>query len=140
VYYFAYGVELSKSLMGKICPDSNEVSAAKLPEYKLVFACYSKRWKGGVATLKPCFGCKVVGAIYNISDADLEQLDHEKGYPVNYNRKIVSVVDATGREVDAIIHLITWQIREYPPSDRYLSTIEEGYREWGIGRTNKQNE
>ena len=74
MYYFAYGSNLNKKQMMERCPDSKPVFTATLPNYKLVFAGWSRQWRGGVASIKSFRGDRVRGAIYEVSEQCLRQL------------------------------------------------------------------
>ena len=91
--YFAYGPDLSRRYMQECCPDSKPRFEATLPNYKLVFLGWSRKWRGGVASIKLSRGDKVLGAIYEISDIDLARLDRFEGCPDNYNRLKITVAN-----------------------------------------------
>ncbi len=132
MYYFAYGSNLSKKQMLERCPDSKPKLIATLPNYKLVFAGWSRKWRGGVATIKRFSGGKVPGAIYEISEPCLRRLDKFEGYPDSYNRLNVTVFSEDGEPIEAVTYVKTGQLEETPPSKEYVSIIQQGYRDWGI--------
>jgi len=114
------------------CPDSKPKFIATLPNYKLVFVGWSRQWRGGVASIKPFRGEKVPGAIYEISDRDLRRLDSYQGYPGDYNRLNVTVFDEKGEPIAAITYIKARQSEETPPSQEYLSIMQQSYRDWGL--------
>lgn len=132
MYYFAYASNLSKKQMKERCPDSKPMFVATLPNYKLVFAGWSRHWRGGVATIKHFRGEKVLGAIYEVSERDLRRLDKYEGYPDSYNRLDVTVFDEDGKPVKAVTYIKSGQLEETPPSREYLAIIQQGYRDWGL--------
>ncbi len=134
VYYFAYGSNLNKKQMLEHCPDSRPMFVATLPNYKLVFVGWSRQWRGGVATIKPLRGEKVLGAIYEVSDRDLRRLDSYEGYPANYSRLKVTVFDEDNEAVEAMTHTKAGLLEETQPSKEYLALIQQGYRDWEIVR------
>jgi len=101
---------------------------ATLPNYKLVFTGWSRTWHGGVATIKPFRGEKVHGAIYEVSEACLRQLDK---YEVGYTRFNVTVFDEDNRPVSAVTYIKSGQLEESLPSKEYAAIIRQGYRDWG---------
>ena len=102
---------------------------AILPNYKLVFTGWSREWRGGKASIKPFRGEKVRGAIYDITEACLKQLDkHEAGY----QRLNVTVFDEDNEPIEAITYIKSGQLEESPPSKEYAAVIRQGYRDWGI--------
>jgi len=132
MYYFAYGSNLSKKQMRERCPESKPRLIAILPNYKLVFTDWSRQWRGGVATIKRFSGEKVLGAIYEITESDLRQLDKKEGYPQSYGRINVIVFDDNNQPIEAMTYIKAGQLREAPPSKEYLTVIQQGYRDWGI--------
>jgi gamma-glutamylcyclotransferase (GGCT)/AIG2-like uncharacterized protein YtfP len=101
---------------------------ATLPNYKLVFTGWSRTWHGGVATIKPFRGEKVHGAIYEVSEACLRQLDK---YEVGYTRFNVTVFDEDNQPVSAVTYIKSGQLEESLPSKEYAAIIRQGYRDWG---------
>lgn len=132
MYYFAYGSNLSKKQMKERCPNSKPVAIVTLHHYKLVFVGWSRQWRGGVASIKPFRGEKILGAIYEISEEDLRRLDKYEGAPDIYNRLKVTVTDDFGELIEAITYVKAGRVEEAQPSKEYLSAIQQGYRDWGI--------
>ena len=135
MYYFAYDTNLDKKQMLEHCPDSQTRFSAALNNYKLVFTGWSRQWRGGIASIKPLRGEKVLGAIYEISDQDLGRLDKYTGYPDTYDRVKVKVnagQDYRPLYVEAITHIKLKQSEETKPSPQYLSVIQQGYCDWGL--------
>ncbi len=102
---------------------------ARLPNYKLVFAGWSRQWRGGVASIKPFRGKRVIGAIYEVSEQCLRRLDK---YESGYNRLNVTVFDEDGDPIETITYIKSQQSEETPPSKEYLAVIQQGYRDWRI--------
>ena len=130
--YFAYASNLSRRQMSQRCPDSKPMFTAILDNYKLIFAGWSRKWRGGVAGIKPFRGERVLGAVYEISDKDLKSLDRNEGYPDVYNRQSVRVRKEDGDTVEAITYIKVDQSEETQPSPDYVSIIRQGYRDWGM--------
>lgn len=130
--YFAYGSNLNRKQMLERCPDSKPMFIATLPNYKLVFAGWSRQWRGGVASIKPFRGERVPGGIYEVSDRDLRYLDKHEGYPGSYNRLNITVFDEDGKPIEAMTYIKSQQPEETAPSREYLSVIQQGYRDWRI--------
>lgn len=132
MYYFAYGSNLNRKQMAERCPDSKPEFMVTLPNYKLIFTGWSRKWHGGVASIRPFRGEKVIGAIYEISDRDLRSLDRYEGYPAIYNRVNVMVWTETGEQVEAVTYIKVTQSEQTQPSREYLAVIRQGYRDWEI--------
>ena len=129
MYYFAYASNLNKKQMLERCPDSKPRFVAILPNYKLVFAGWSRQWRGGVASVKPFRGERVRGAIYEVTEKCLRQLDK---YEAGYDRFKVTVFDEDNEPVEAITYIKAGQLDETPPAKEYLAVIQQGYRDWRL--------
>ena len=132
MYYFAYGSNLNRKQMLERCPDSKPKFIATLPNYKLVFVGWSRQWRGGIASIRPFRGEKVLGAIYEISEQCLRRLDRYEGYPADYNRLNVTVFNEDGEPIQAITYIKAGRSEETRPSPEYLPVIQQGYKDWGI--------
>ena len=129
MYYFAYGSNLNKKQMMERCPDSKPVFTATLPNYKLVFAGWSRQWRGGIASIKSFRGDRVRGAIYEVSEQCLRQLDR---FESGYNRFKVTVLGEDSEPIEAITYIKAGQLEETPPSKEYLAVIQQGLRDWRL--------
>jgi len=129
MYYFAYASNLNQKQMRERCPASKPMFTATLPNYKLVFLGWSREWRGSKASIRLFRGEKVLGAIYDVSEQCLRQLDK---YESSYDRLKVTVFNEDGEPIQAITYIKTDQSEETQPSVEYLSVIQQGYRDWGI--------
>ena len=127
--YFAYASNLNKKQMNERCPESKPLFKATLPNYKLIFADWSRQLRGGKATIILFRREKVLGAVYEVSNQCLNQLDK---YEASYNRTKVVVFNEDGESVGAITYIKRGQPQEAKPAQEYLSTIQQGYKDWGI--------
>ncbi len=128
--YFAYGPDLSHKLMKEVCPDSEPKFRADLPNYKLIFIGWERKWRGGAATIRPFRGGRVIGAVYEISESDLRRLDRQEGYPALSDRLNVAVVSKDGELVEAVTYIKRDQSEETKPSPQSLAAIRQGYQNW----------
>ncbi len=130
--YFAYASNMNKKLMKERCPASKPRFPAVLPNHKLVFAGWSRQWRGGYATIKRVTGAKVRGAVYEISDDCLRRLDKIEGYPGAYDRQTFTVFTEDNEPVEAVVYFKPGQLEEALPSKEYAAVIQQGYRDWGL--------
>ena len=130
--YFAYASNLNRKQMAERAPGSKPKFIATLPNFKLVFARESSRGKGGVATIRPQKGEKVMGAVYEISESDLKRLDRYEGYPTVYDRRKVMVFTETNDAIEATTYIMNDQSQEALPSPEYLAIIRQGYTDWDL--------
>jgi len=129
VHYFAYASNLNKAQMLSRCPDSQPGFVAVLPNYKLVFAGWSRQWRGGTASLKLSRGDRVRGAIYEVTEECLRRLDK---YEVGYSRLNVTVFDEDNEPIPAVTYTKMGQLEETSPAKEYLAVIQQGYRDWRL--------
>lgn len=129
MYYFAYSSNLNQKQMRERCPDSKPMFTAILPNYKLVFVGWSRQWRGGVASIKAFQGDRVRGAIYEVSEQCLRQLDR---YESGYKRFKVTVLGEDREPIEAITYIKTGQLEETQPSKEYLAIIQQGLRDWRL--------
>jgi gamma-glutamylcyclotransferase len=132
VYYFAYASDLNKKQMKERCPQAQPVSIVTLHHYKLAFSGWSRKWRGGVATIQPFRGERVLGAIYELSEEDMRRLDKYEDCPASYSRINIGVNDDFGGLIEAVTYARTGRADEAAPSRDYLAVIQQGYRDWGI--------
>jgi gamma-glutamylcyclotransferase len=132
MYYFAYGSNLNRKQMAERCPGSKPLFPAILHNFKLIFTGWSRKWNGGIASVKSAKGEKVLGGVYEISEANLRQLDKYEGYPADYNHLKITIWTDDGDPVEVITYIKKEQSQENKPSAEYLKTITQGYKDWDI--------
>jgi len=118
--------------MAKRAPDSKPKFIATLPNYKLIFTGWSRQWQGGVVSITPHKGEKVIGAVYEICERDLKRLDGHEGYPTVYDRRKVTVWTETNEPIESVTYIKLDQSKETKPSTEYLAVIQQGYKDWQI--------
>lgn len=126
--YFAYGSNLNLDQMKKRCPDSVGVSPAVLSGWKLVERTYADIEEAPVECVN--------GALYEISDQDLANLDRYEGYPEYYTRREVMVSDSAGVYRKTLVYSMTEECgkrRDHGNySARYRKVCSDGAEYWGI--------
>ncbi|MEK6272747.1 MAG: gamma-glutamylcyclotransferase family protein [Actinomycetota bacterium] len=120
--YFAYGSNLNLDGMAARCPDSEPVGVAILGDWALTFR--------GVVDIERRESARTHGALWRISDRDLERLDAYEGYPRLYRRELVPVRTAEG-ELVALTYVMNDDYLGLP-SPAYYRTIKRGYEQWGL--------
>jgi gamma-glutamylcyclotransferase len=132
MYYFAYASNLNRKQMRERCPKAKPLFRARLPHHRLVFAGWSRKWRGGTATIRSSPGDVVVGALYEVSEADLRVLDKHEGVPATYDRLKVKVVTEDNDFVEAVAYIRVDQAEETKASAEYLAVVQQGYKDWGM--------
>ena len=130
MYYFAYASNLNRKQMLERCPGSQPKFPATLHHYRLVFVGWSRQWRGGIASIRPIRGGRVLGAIYEVSEECLKQLDRYEGS--NYRRLNIIVNNEDNEPVEAVTYIRSGQAEEAKPSPEYLAIIQQGYKEWRL--------
>lgn len=121
--YFAYGSNLNMIQMKKRCADSVPVAKVKLKDYKLVFNIF--------ADIIESKGDMVQGAIYEVSEKDIEKLDEYEEYPELYTKINISVVDDFGKSYEAFVYVMVNKDID-KPEQPYYQIIVEGYKDWNL--------
>jgi len=129
--YFAYASNMHPGEMSRHCGGSRLLGPARLPDHRLAFTRKSVRnYPGsGVADLLPDVGHTVWGALYEVSDQDLEGLNRKEASGQAYEQVSVRVLGSDERLVDAIAYTVIEKAEpELLPSSLYLGHIVEGAR------------
>ena len=111
--YFAYGSNLHKNQMKSRCPDSIPLCSAILSGWKLVERFY--------ADIERSEQDSVNGALYLISEKDLEPLDHYEGYPESYLRESVQVKSSDGTVYQAMVYRMTDEYKRKMAHRKYTA-------------------
>ncbi len=130
--YFAYDLDLDKSVVLKCCPRAKPLSKAILPNFKLVFSGWSRQWKGPVATIIRSSGEKVPGAVYEIKPEEEPRLDRARGYPAASDKIKVMVFPEAGQPLECLTYISRNRARPEKPSPGYLQVLKRAYQDWGL--------
>lgn len=134
MYYFAYGSNLSHKQMLERCPNSKPKYKATLPNYKLIFTGWSRKWRGGTASIMRVAREKVVGGVYELTEKDLKLLDKHEGYPTVADRFNVVVFTDDNEPVEAVTYIKRERAEETQPSREYIAIMQKGFKDWRIVR------
>lgn len=130
--YFAYGADMPRQQMAERCPRCKPRTVASLPNHRLMFTGWSRRWRGGVASVRQAQGERVAGAVYEVSDAELRLMDKEEGYPALRDRVIRVVFTPGGEALEVSMYISKGQGEETKPTPEYVALLHKGYKEWGV--------
>lgn len=130
---FAYGSNLDKKQMLWRCPSARFVARATLADHALVFAGFSVRWRGAVASLEQRLGGHVFGVVYRLEAPDLARLDGFEGCPGAYIRKTASATSRRGTRLRVQAYVQPEpHFQMAGPSNRYFNTIWRAYERLGF--------
>jgi len=131
MFYFAFGSNLDTAQMAARCPVAVPLGRTVLPNHALLFAGWSERWGGSVATVVRSPGAQVPGLLYRIGHQDLAALDRIEGCPWFYERVRRQVFDEQGaRRLAYVYQLVDAEPGE--PSHNYLRVIRLAYQALGF--------
>lgn len=124
--YFAYGSNLNIAQMWRRCPGATPLGKFHLLDAKLMFR--------GVADCVYAEGEKCPGGLWKITPDDLRALDRYEGRnPDNsgmYRREWVSIEGIPGET--RVLYYAMNSEGIWPPSEDYLRTIKQGYRDFDL--------
>lgn len=106
-----------------------ESKPARLKDHTRIFAGYSHRWGGAIASVYPCKGQHVDGLLMKVSREELQALDVFEG---SYARSIKTVWTTEGDvPCEAWIYVKDNTSFTAPPSDTYMLAITKMLSEGG---------
>lgn len=133
-YYIAYGSNLNLRQMRLRCPGAKPLGTAALDGWRLLF---KGSRTGAYLTVEPQEGSSVPAAVWEITEEDERSLDRYEGYPVFYSKRVLPVtftgiVTGKRRKRNAVIYIMREDSLPGIPSDAYVRTCAEGYRDFGF--------
>ena len=130
-WYFAYGSNLNTRQMRKRIGKWEDSRRAVLKNHRLDFDKFSRgRWYGGVADVVECVGKEVVGAVYMITEQQLEKLDF---WETGYERSHV-IVECDSKPIETVTYKVIDKEKFHAPSEKYIETVLEGLLNHGYSR------
>jgi gamma-glutamylcyclotransferase (GGCT)/AIG2-like uncharacterized protein YtfP len=121
--YFAYGSNLNVAHMARRCPDAIAIGKFTMNNARLVFR--------GVADCIYEPGSTCVGGLWQITEECERALDRYEGVGSGMYRK--ERVPVSGFEDDTeVLYYAMNSTGIFPPSQDYLDTIRQGYRDFGL--------
>ena len=126
--YIAYGSNLNTAQMKMRCPTAKPIAKSWLHDHRLVFQGYPY---GAHANVIPEEGQEVPVVVWEISPRDEKALDRYEGVAGGYYTKEYMTVEVAGEMEEALIYIMTPHGYGIP-TDMYLHTIAEGYRDFRL--------
>jgi gamma-glutamylaminecyclotransferase len=129
---FAYGSNVSNEQMRQRCPTAECLGSAWMPNHRLGFWGWSRLREGAVCGVFRARRAMVPGTIWRLSPPDVDALDAAEGHPSCYRRQ-ERIVVGNGLRFLVQVYLPPPGTRfDGTPSEEYLRTIADGYRQWGF--------
>ena len=126
--YLAYGSNINVQRMKNRCLDAEIIGTSTIPDYRLTFRGNARY---GVLNIEPFPGGAVPVVIWQISEADEQELDLYEGYPHLYTKQPFEV-DFSGTPIQAMAYVMTPGHLYAPPIALYLDICVEGYDTFGF--------
>jgi gamma-glutamylcyclotransferase (GGCT)/AIG2-like uncharacterized protein YtfP len=125
---------MAEEVISAWVPEHRFIGPARLDGFRLLFLRRSIRWKAGAADVVPDEGAATWGALYELSQDDLDALD-TKEYAANagYQRREVTVETQDGtRHTATTYEVVNKEPRELAPRPEYLELLIKGATERGL--------
>lgn len=123
--YWAYGSNLNRAAMAERCPGARMVGPLTIKGGALVFR--------GVADVILRDDSAIPGGVWEINQEDERELDLYEGVRSGLYRKLYLRLAVDGRERRCLYYAMSPdRYGIAPPSEPYLETIMEGYRDFGL--------
>lgn len=128
VWFFAYGSNMSRTLVRSRAGEIADEQIGKLENYEIVF---NKKARGGSATanIRPASGKTVYGVLFKIAESALRSLDRFEGAPMHYRRIEVGVTGSQGNRIAAQTYIATKVEKGLRPASYYLQSILQAAEE-----------
>jgi len=147
--YFAYGSNLNAKAVAEWCrhygyrpPALKPGKPAVLDNYRLCFPIFSEYWGGGIGDIAYDAGKYVAGAVFDLTEAELDVLDHKVGRTLDPAGKEIGVYKRIEIEVSPMtkgkpLQAITYQgisVEKYdiPPTQHYMDLVIQGAYSHGL--------
>lgn len=129
--YFAYGCNMARLHMKRLCPGAKFASRGILRDHQLAFTRPGGEFGGGTADLKPVKGRVVEGVLWDVTEEHLKALDEYEEVPRAYVRKSVTLEKPDGTPVTAFAYFAI-PVGNYAPSRRYMRLLIQGAEEHNL--------
>ena len=131
--FFFYAYNLNLSQLKRRAPEHKFLFTAYLPDHSVQFCRWSTQWRCGLASVIPSPGEKVWGAVFEITDEDLEILDEFEGdVPQGAYRHLpVTVITEAGEKLLVTTHAAT-PIGKFKPKEHYIDWVLKGIKQWKL--------
>jgi gamma-glutamylcyclotransferase (GGCT)/AIG2-like uncharacterized protein YtfP len=130
-YYFAYGSNLWFEQMKKRCPESVPISLATLSGWKLVFQVCPTAKNVAANILPGSETDKVFGAIYSITNTDVENLNKFEKIDLDYFHTWVNI-EVNGQDFSCLTYQMSSEHEHKIPTTEYVLRLFKGYLNWDI--------
>lgn len=133
--YFAYGSNLLSTRLGARCLSARPIGPAKANDFTLEFSKPGQDGSGK-ATLVSSHGSVVEGALYDLAETDIPNLDQAEGKGYGYDRiDDFLVADDAGQEQRVMTYIASAPQQNLTPYRWYLALVIAGALEQKLSAT-----
>lgn len=133
MFHFGYGSNLSSAFVKeKLIPNAKFVMKGYLPNFEIQFPFWSEEVQGGYSGIMEAPGELVQGAIYEVTEQELIDLDDLDVYKDLYRRETFLVLGEDGKFHSADLYRVIDPKGPFPPSRAYVEIMLTGARELGL--------
>lgn len=124
-WYFAYGSNMSRALMRRLCPQAEPVGAAMLSGYRFIIT------TDGFASIVPHSGSKVHGVLWKLSARDIAALNAYESLDSGLYTMVTLPVRRGSRRLPAMVYIARSRSQGRPKAG-YLDVVLKAAREWNL--------
>jgi gamma-glutamylcyclotransferase (GGCT)/AIG2-like uncharacterized protein YtfP len=133
MFHFGYGSNLSSEFVKeKLIPNAKFVMKGYLPNFEIQFPFWSEEVQGGYSGIMEAPGELVQGALYEVTEQELIELDDLDVYKDLYQRQTYLVLGEDGEFHAADLYRVIDPQGPFPPSRAYVEIMLTGARELGL--------
>lgn len=122
--YFAYGANLDRAHMTRLCPGAKAEGLAQLDQHRVFIAA------AGFASVRSDKGI-VHGVLWQVSERDLLALDGYESVPTGLYRRETRVIRSQEANIEAAVYVAS-DARPGRPRPSYRAMIVAAARAWNL--------
>ncbi|GJL55154.1 MAG: hypothetical protein NPIRA02_22860 [Nitrospirales bacterium] len=131
--FFVYADNLNPVQLKRRAPEHKWLYHAYLQDHTIHFARWSSQWRCGLATITPSQGERVWGAVFDITEEDLKELDKFEGdLPEGAFRHLEVTIVKEDEQKELVVTHFAQAIGKFKAKDHYLDWIIAGVRHWKL--------
>ena len=128
--HFGFGSNLQMSFLKEILPSAKFQQKAYIPNFEIQFNFFSKIQNAGISNIMPAPGKMVHGALFEVPEQELLDLDVKEGvYIGDYERQTFVALGEDGKLHNADLYRVIDPQGPFRPAKNYVKGMLEGARE-----------
>ena len=131
--HFGFGSNLQMSFLKEILPSAEFIQKAYIPNYEIQFNFFSKIQNAGISNIMPAPGKMVHGALFEVPEQELLDLDVKEGvYIGDYERQTFVALGDDGKWHEADLYRVIDPQGPFRPAKNYVKGMLDGARELNL--------